>query len=43
MRLLMVPMMVVSLVGGQHGPVAIAAYAAVLSVPVWIACYWLVR
>ena len=32
-----------SLVAGLLGPVAIAAYATVLSVPVWIACYWLMR
>ena len=32
-----------SLVAGLLGPVAIAVYAAVLSVPVWIAWYWLVR
>ena len=30
-----------SLVAGLLGPVAIAVYAAVLSVPVWIARYWL--
>ena len=34
---------VASLVAGLLGPVAIAVYAAVLSVPVWIAWYWLVR
>ena len=32
-----------SLVAGLLGPVAIAVYAIVLSVPVWIAWYWLVR
>ena len=32
-----------SLVAGLLGPVAIARYAVVLSVPVWIAWYWLVR
>ena len=32
-----------SLVAGLLGPVAIAVYAVVLSVPVWIAWYWLVR
>ena len=32
-----------SLVAGLVGPVAIAVYAVVLSVPVWIAWYWLVR
>ena len=32
-----------SLVAGLLGPVAIALYAVVLSVPVWIAWYWLVR
>ena len=30
-----------SLVAGLLGPVAITVYAAVLSVPVWIAWYWL--
>ena len=30
-------------VAGLLGPVTIAVYAAVLSVPVWIAWYWLVR
>ena len=32
-----------SLVVGLLAPVAIAIYAVVLSVPVWIAWYWLVR
>ncbi len=32
-----------SLVAGPLGPVAIALYAVVLSVPVWIAWYWLLR
>ena len=32
-----------SLVAGLLGPVAIARYAVVLSVPVWIAWYWPVR
>ena len=32
-----------SLVAGLLGPVAVALYAVVLSVPVWIAWYWLVR
>ena len=32
-----------SLVVGLLGPVAIAVYAVVLSVPVWIAWYWLAR
>ena len=32
-----------SLVAGLLGPVAIAIYAAVLSVPVWFAWWWLVR
>ena len=32
-----------SLLAGLLGPVAIALYAVVLSVPVWIAWYWLVR
>ena len=32
-----------SLVAGLLGPVAIAVYAVVLSVPVWIAWCWLVR
>ena len=32
-----------SLVAGLLGPVAIAVYALVLSVPVWIAWCWLVR
>ena len=32
-----------SLVAGLLGPVAIAVYAAVLSLPVWIACWWLKR
>ena len=32
-----------SLVAGLLGPIAIAVYAVVLSVPVWIAWYWLVR
>ena len=32
-----------SLVAGLLGPVAIAVYAVVLSVPVWIAWYWLLR
>ena len=32
-----------SLVAGLPGPVAITVYAVVLSVPVWIAWYWLVR
>ena len=32
-----------SLVAGLLGPVAIAVYAVVLSVPVWIAWYWLAR
>ena len=32
-----------SLVAGLLGLVAIAVYAVVLSVPVWIAWYWLVR
>ena len=34
---------VASLVAGLLGPVAIALYAVVLSVPVWVAWYWLVR
>ena len=34
---------VASLVAGLLGPVAIAVYAAVLSMPVWIAWYWLLR
>ena len=32
-----------SLVAGLLGPVAIALYAAVLSLPVWIAWRWLAR
>ena len=32
-----------SLLAGLLGPAAIAVYAVVLSVPVWIAWYWLVR
>ena len=32
-----------SVLAGLLGPVEIAVYAAVLSVPVWIAWYWLVR
>ena len=32
-----------SLVAGLLGPVAIAIYAVVLSVPVWLAWLWLVR
>ena len=32
-----------SLVAGLLGPVAIAVYAVVPSVPVWIAWYWLAR
>ena len=32
-----------SLVAGLLGPVAVALYAVVLSVPVWIAWYWLAR
>ena len=32
-----------SLVAGLLGPVAIAVYAAVLSLPVWIAWWWLAR
>ena len=32
-----------SVVAGLLGPVAIALYAVVLSVPVWIAWHWLVR
>ena len=32
-----------SLVAGLLGPVTIAVYAAVLSVPVWLAWWWLVR
>ena len=32
-----------SLVAGLLGPIAIAVYAAVLSLPVWIAWWWLVR
>ena len=32
-----------SLVAGLLGPVAIAVYAMVLSAPVWVAWYWLVR
>ena len=32
-----------SLVAGLLGPVAIAIYAIVLSLPVWIAWWWLVR
>ena len=32
-----------SLVAGLLGPIAIAVYAVVLSIPVWIAWYWLVR
>ena len=31
-----------SLVAGLLGPVAIAVYAVMLSVPVWIAWFWLV-
>ena len=34
---------VASLVAGLLGPVAIAVYAVVLSLPVWIAWFWLVR
>ena len=32
-----------SLVAGLLGPIAIALYAAVLSLPVWIAWWWLAR
>ena len=32
-----------SLVAGLLGPIAIAVYAAVLSLPVWIAWWWLAR
>lgn len=32
-----------SLVAGLLGPMAIAVYAAVLSLPMWIAWWWLVR
>ncbi len=32
-----------SLLAGLLGPVAIALYAVVLSVPVWLAWYWLLR
>jgi len=32
-----------SLVAGLLGPVAIAIHAIVLSLPVWIAWWWLVR
>ena len=32
-----------SVVAGLLGPVAIAFFAVVLSVPVWVAWYWLVR
>ena len=32
-----------SLVAGLLGPIAIAVYAAVLSLPVWIAWRWLAR
>ena len=32
-----------SVVAGLLGPIAIALYAVVLSVPVWIAWYWLLR
>ena len=35
--------MAASVVAGLLGPVAIALYAVVLSVPVWITWYWLVR
>ena len=34
---------VASLVAGLLGPLAIALYAVVLSLPVWIACWWLKR
>ena len=32
-----------SVVAGLLGPIAIAIYAVVLSVPVWVAWYWLLR
>ena len=32
-----------SLVAGLLGPLAIAIYAAVLSLPVWVAWWWLAR
>ena len=32
-----------SVVAGLLGPIAIAIYAVVLSVPVWVAWYWLMR
>ena len=32
-----------SVVAGLLGPIAIALYAVVLSVPVWVAWYWLLR
>ena len=32
-----------TLIAGLLGPLAIAVYAAVLSLPVWIAWWWLVR
>ena len=32
-----------SVVAGLLGPIAIASYAVVLSVPVWLAWYWLLR
>ena len=32
-----------ALVAGLLGPIAIAVYAAVLSLPVWIAWWWLAR
>ncbi|MCY4428770.1 MAG: hypothetical protein OXC11_00030 [Rhodospirillales bacterium] len=32
-----------SVVAELLGPIAIALYAVVLSVPVWIAWYWLLR
>ena len=38
-----VPMMAASVVAGLLGPVTIAFFAVVLSVPVWVAWYWLVR
>ena len=34
---------VASVVAGLLGPIAIALYAVVLSVPVWVAWYWLLR
>ena len=33
----------VTLIAGLLGPLAIAVYAAVLSLPVWIAWWWLAR